>query len=116
MEIKPGDLINFFALKKNIMKKKGEKIIQAEGNIVIIHQNSTIYGDECLMNFATGSLELHGNVRLVGKELNLYGTDIYYNAKNKLFTVENAKLFTSKYSVVAKKITKINETNYLAQE
>lgn len=116
MEIKPGDLINFFALKKNVYERNGEKIIQAEGNIVIIHQNSTIYGDECTMNFSTGTLELHGNVRLVGKELNLYGTDIFYNAKTKLFTIDNAKLFTAKYSVVAKKITKLNEKNYLAQE
>ncbi len=116
LEIKPGDLINFFAIKKNIYERNGEKIIQAEGNVVIIHQNSTIYGDECLMNFTTGNLEMHGNVRLVGKELNLYGTDIYYNAKTKLFKVENAKLFTAKYSVVAKKITKIDETNYLAEE
>lgn len=116
LEIKSGDLINFFAIKKNIYEKNKEKIIQAEGNVVIIHQNSTIYGDECLMNFATGDLEMHGNVRLVGKELNLYGTDIYYNAKNRLFTIENAKLFTAKYSIVAKKIVKIDDTNYLADE
>lgn len=116
LEIKPGDLINFFALKKNIYERNKEKIIQAEGNVVIIHQNSTIYGDECLMNFTTGHLEIHGNVRLVGKELNLYGTDIYYNAKTKLFNIENAKLFTAKYSVVAKKIIKIDNANYLAEE
>lgn len=115
-EINPGDKINFFANKKNIYDKNGEKIIQAEGNIVIIHQNSTMYGDECLMNFATGQLEVHGNVRLVGQELNLYGTDLLYNAKTKMFSIDNAKLFSVKYSVVAKKIKKIDDLNFNAEE
>lgn len=115
-EFNPGDKINFFANKKNIYEKNGEKIIQAEGNIVIIHQNLTMYGDECSMNFATGELEVHGNVRLVGQELNMYGTDLFYNAKTKMFLVDNAKLFSVKYSVVAKKIVKIDDLNFSAEE
>jgi len=114
--LQPGDQINLFAQKKNIYELKGEKIVEATGNLVIIHNENTIYGDYAKFNFTRGEFFLEGNVRYIAKGMTLYGSKIDYNLKTKNFIIYNSKIFAPTFSIVAKSVSRIKADEYIAEE
>lgn len=115
-EIHPGDVINIFAQKKNIYEKDGQKIVEGMGNLVILHGDQTLYGDRAKINFTQGQFEMNDNIRLVGNNMTLYGSKINYDMNTRNYTIENSKMFSAKYSIIAKKIVKLNDKDYIGEQ
>lgn len=86
------------------------------GNAVILHGKDTLYGHSAKFNFNTGKIEVNGNVRYTTKDINLYGSVINYNIKDETLLIENARLFTPTYRLVARNIQKKSENEYIATQ
>lgn len=64
---------------------------------------------------ATGDASFLGNVRYVGPDMTLFGTEFHYNFKTSLFTIKNAKLKSGNFILHGKKIEKVSEDLIVAE-
>ncbi len=63
----------------------------------------------------TGEAAVLGNVRYVGPDMTLFGTEFLYNFKNNLFTVKNAKLKSGNFILHGKKIERVSDELIIAE-
>ncbi len=115
MALKIGDLISIYANKKNIIQKsKDERVIEAIGNVVIIHGAETIYGDVAKFNEKTLDFSIEGNVRLITPEYNLFASRAEFGQKEGKLVLENSKMFAATYALVADRIERSSDDVYWA--
>lgn len=114
MQFKAGDDISVFA-KKAIRRNEG-KIFEAIGNAVIIHGEETLYGHAAKFDVEKGLFEINGNVRYITKDLTLYGSYLNYSTKDGKMLIDNARLITPGYRIVARKVRKVGVNDYIAEE
>jgi LPS-assembly protein len=105
----------FQILSEKAFKWPKQKKFEAIGNVVITQKPKTIYGDKASVSLDTGAIEIRGNVRYVGPEMTLYGTELKYNFKTKMFSVKNARLETGNFTLLAKKIYRVSEKKIIAE-
>jgi LPS-assembly protein len=115
-QLNTGDEIKVFSRKKNIYQYEGNKVIEAIGNVVIVHKGNTLYGDSARFSFAEKLFSMKGNVRLVGEDMTLYGESLVYQTESKQFVLKNAKLFSPRYSISARTIERTDEQHYISKE
>jgi LPS-assembly protein len=65
-----------------------------------------LYGEKATISFEEGSLEVLGNVRYVGGQVTLYGTNLFYNFKKDQLVVKNARVTSDNYIVWGEEISR----------
>ncbi len=109
-----GEQISIFSDKA--YRRFNDDMFEVVGNVIIIHGNEAIYGESASLNTKSGELQVEGNVRYITGEMTLYGSKLDFNTKNKKLNVESARIITSSYYVVGKRISRISEEVFLADE
>ncbi|MFT6171662.1 MAG: LPS-assembly protein [Bacteriovoracaceae bacterium] len=99
-----GDKVR--VLSDKAFRKTKENKFEAVGNVIITHGENAIYGEKASMSFNTGETQVIGNVRYVGPNITLHGTELNYNFKDKQMSVRNARIISDNYVVLGKEITR----------
>lgn len=109
-----GDKISVFSDKA--YRKNNGRYFEAVGNVVIISQKDTIYGEVASMDQDTQMVKIEGNVRLITKDMTLYGSHLEYNIATGKALIKNARILTSNFNLVANSLARISEDEYLANQ
>lgn len=109
-----GDKVSVFSDKA--YRKNNGRYFEAVGNVVIISQKDTIYGEVASLDQNTMMVKIEGNVRFITKDLTLYGSHLEYNIATGVATVKNARILTTDFNLVASQIVRLTETEYIANE
>lgn len=109
-----GDKLSVFSDKA--YRKNNGRYFEAVGNVVIISGKDTVYGELATLNQDTQMVKLEGNVRLITKDLTLYGSHIDYNIATGQANVKNARILTSQFNLVANELIRVSENEYIAVE
>jgi LPS-assembly protein len=109
-----GDKLSVFSDKA--YRKNQGKYFEAVGNVVIISQSDTIYGELASLNQETMMVHIEGNVRLITKDMTLYGSHVDYNIATGYATIKNARIVAMNYNLVANELIRKNAQEYLASE
>lgn len=99
-----GDKVR--VLSDKAFRKSKENKFEAVGNVIITHAENAIYGEKASMSFNTGKTQVIGNVRYVGPNLTLHGSELNYNFKDQYMNVKNARILSDNYVVLGKEITR----------
>jgi LPS-assembly protein len=99
-----GDKVR--VLSDKAFRKTKENKFEAVGNVIITHGENAIYGEKASMSFNTGQTQVIGNVRYVGPNITLHGSELSYNFKDKQMSVRNARILSDNYVVLGKEITR----------
>ncbi len=109
-----GDKISVFS-DKAYRKNKGRSF-EAVGNVVIISGKDTVYGELANLDQDTMMVKIEGNVRLITKDMTLYGSHLDYNINTGAATIRNARILTADFNLVATELLRLNENEYVARE
>lgn len=109
-----GDKISVFSDKA--YRKNNGRYFEAVGNVVIISQQDTVYGEHASLNQDTMMVNIEGNVRLITKDMTLYGSHLDYNVTTGVAHIKNARILTPDFNVVANELTRVSESQYIAHE
>lgn len=109
-----GDKLNVFS-DKAYRKNQGQ-YFEAVGNVVIISGSDTIYGELASLNQETMLVKVEGNVRVITKDMTLYGSHIEYNIATGAASIKNARILAMDFNLVANELIRLNEDEYLAHE
>jgi len=101
---KIGDEVQ--VLSNKAFRKTKDNIFEAVGNVIITHHDNAIYGEKASLYFETGDTTVIGNVRYVGPEMTVYGTQMDYNFKTSNLEVKNGRVISDNYVVLGKSLTK----------
>lgn len=107
-----GDKLSIFSDKA--YRKNGGKYFEAVGNVIIISQKDTIYGELASMDQETQMVRIEGNVRVITKDMTLYGSHLEYNVATGAAVVKNARILTPVFNLVANQLVRVNENEYVA--
>ena len=75
---------------------------EAIGNVFINHNQRSIDGEKASVSKETGEAKVQGNVRYVGEEMTLYGSELNYNFKTQFLTVTAARIVSENFVVLGK--------------
>ena len=114
LQFELGNRVKVFA-EKTFSKDQGQ-FFEAIGDVVIINEQNTLYGEAASLNMKTGKFQVEGNVRFVTEALSLWGSYLEYDIKTKTVRIMNARMETDSFSVVASEVKKIGENKYLAKD
>lgn len=103
-------------LSDKAFRKTKEKKFEAIGNVIITHFNNAVYGQKASVSFETGDIEVVGNVRYVGPAMTVYGTQLKFNFKTQFLQIDNARIRGENYTVLGKKIIRLDRTNIIAYD
>ena len=106
---------NVQLLSDKAFKFPKENKFEAVGSVVISQGPNSIYGDKATLSMQTGEATVLGNVRYVGPDMTLFGSEFDYNFKTSLFTIKNARLKSGNFILQGKKIEKISEDLIIAE-
>ena len=109
-----GDKISVFSDKA--YRRNNGKYFEAVGNVVIISQNDTVYGEHASLNQDTMMVNIEGNVRFITKDMTLYGSHVDYNVTTGAAHIKNARILTPDFNIVANELIRVNENEYIAKE
>jgi len=109
-----GDKINVFSDKA--YRKNNGRYFEAVGSVVIISQSDTIYGELASLDQDSMLVKVEGNVRVITKDMTLYGSHIEYNIATGAAVIKNARILAMDFNLVANQLIRLNENEYLAED
>jgi LPS-assembly protein len=109
-----GDKISVFSDKA--YRKNNGRYFEAVGNVVIISQKDTVYGELASLDQDTMMVKVEGNVRIITKDMTLYGSRVDYNLATGGATIKNARILTADFNLVANELVRESEDEYIAKE
>ncbi len=109
-----GDKLSVFSDKA--YRKNNGRYFEAVGNVVIISQQDTIYGEVASLNQDTMLVKVEGNVRIITKDMTLYGSHVEYDIAKGTAVIKNARILTPNFNIVANELIRVNENEYWAKE
>ncbi len=109
-----GDQIQ--VLSDKAFRRTRDKSFEAIGNVIITHFDKALYGQRASVSFETGQIQVTGNVRYVGPEMTVYGTEMSFNFKTQALTILNARIKGENYTVLGKKIVRLDKNNIMATD
>lgn len=109
-----GDKLSVFSDKA--YRKNNGRYFEAVGNVVIISQKDTVYGELASLDQDTMLVKLEGNVRFITKDMTLYGSHVEYNIATGSAVIKNARIMTTSFNLVANELIRVSENQYLARE
>lgn len=83
---------------------------------MIISQSDTVYGELASLDQETMMAKVEGNVRVITKDLTLYGSHIDYNIATGAAVIKNARILAMDFNLVANQLIRVNENEYIAKE
>jgi len=114
LQLKLGDTVSIYSEKA--YRKNNGMSFEAIGSVVIISGNDTMYGEKASLNVESGDVLVEGNVRFISQDITIYGSRISLKTGTNKLTVENARIITSEFNIVAEKVTKIASNKYVADK
>lgn len=109
-----GDKLSIFSDKA--YRKNNGRYFEAVGNVVIISQTDTVYGELASLDQDTMTAKVEGNVRVITKDLTLYGSHVEYNLTTGGAVIKNARILAMDFNLVANRLVRLNENEYLASD
>ncbi|MDH5581393.1 MAG: hypothetical protein OEY33_05755, partial [Bdellovibrionales bacterium] len=109
-----GDQIQ--VLSDKAFRRTKDKSFEAIGNVIITHYDKALYGQRAMVSFETGEVKVVGNVRYIGPEMTVYGTEMSFNFKTQALTIKNARIKGENYTVLGKKIVRKDKKNIIATD
>lgn len=109
-----GEKLSVFSDKA--YRKNNGTYFEAIGNVVIISGKDTVYGEAASLDQKTMTVKVEGNVRLITKDLTLYGSHLEYNIPTGVAHIKNARILTTDFNLVASNLVRLSENEYLANE
>lgn len=113
-QLQLGDSISIFSDKA--YRKNGGKYFEAVGNVVVISQTDTLYGEVASFDLDTRQVKVEGNVRVITKDMTLYGAAAQYQLDTGMAEIKNARITTAEFNIVATRLQKTGPNQYLAIE
>jgi len=109
-----GDQIQ--VLSDKAFRRTKDKSFEAIGNVIITHYDKALYGQRAMVSFETGEVKVSGNVRYIGPQMTVYGTEMSFNFKTQALTIENARVKGENYTVLGKRIVRKDKNNIIATD
>ncbi|WP_408096756.1 LPS-assembly protein LptD [Peredibacter sp. HCB2-198] len=109
-----GDKLSIFSDKA--YRKNQGRYFEAVGNVVIISQKDTVYGELASLNQEDMMVKIEGNVRVITQMMTLYGSRVDYNITTGAAHIKNARILTSDFNLVANELIRVSEDEYVAKE
>jgi LPS-assembly protein len=109
-----GDKLSVYSDKA--YRKDGGRYFEAVGNVVVISQSDTVYGELASLDQNSMMVRLEGNVRLITKDMTLYGSHVEYNIATGGAVIRNARILAMDFNLVANELIRVSENEYLARE
>ena len=109
-----GDKVSVFSDKA--FRKNNGRYFEAIGNVVIISQKDTVYGEIASLDQDTMMVKIEGNVRLITKDMTLYGSHLDYNLTTGVAHIKNARILTSDFNLIASELVRVNQNEYIAKD
>lgn len=109
-----GDKISVYSDKA--YRKNNGRYFEAVGNVVIISNKDTVYGELASLDQTTMLVKIEGNVRFITKDMTLYGSHLDYNITTGAAQIRNARIVTTQFNLVASDLLRISENEYIAKE
>lgn len=97
-------------------RRSQDNIFEAVGNVIITHDQNAIYGEKASLDFATSQASIVGNVRYVGPDLTLYGSELHYDLETEFLTIQNARIVADNYIVLGREIIRKGENEIIAKD
>lgn len=101
-------------LSDKAFRKSSENSYEAHGNVIIKLKKDSIYGEKA--SLSPKKAQVWGNVRYVGPEMTLYGTEIDFDLKEEKLTIVNAKMVDENFVVLGKKIQRFKDGHFEAED
>lgn len=114
LQLQLGDSVSIYS-EKAYRKNKG-LYFEAVGNVVIIAGKETLYGEKASFDIKTGDVKVEGNVRVIGQGLTIYGSMIEFNSKTNQLEMQNARIITADFNIVATKVKRLAQDKYYAKD
>lgn len=112
LQLQLGDTVSIYS-EKAYRKNKG-LYFEAIGNVVIISGKDTLYGEKASFDIKSGQIKIEGNVRFISEDITIYGSVINFNSQTSELEMDNARIITTEFNIVANKIKRIDDNNYYA--
>ena len=109
-----GDKLSVYSDKA--YRKNNGRYFEAVGNVVIISQSDTIYGELASLDQDSMQVKMEGNVRVITKDMTLYGSHVQYNLATGSAVIKNARIMAMDFNLVANELIRLNQNEYLAKE
>lgn len=103
-------------LSDKAYRKSKDNEFEAVGNVIINHENNSIYGEKASISFKTGEAEVLGNVRYISSDMTVFGSKMEYNFNSSYLGIHNGRIITSGYVVVGKYLAKISEDVFVGED
>lgn len=114
LQLKLGDSVSIYSEKA--YRKQGGKVFEAIGNVVILSGDETLYGEQANLNLESGEVNILGNVRIISKDVTIYGSKIFYDIRKKILNMQNVRVLTNEFNIVADKLEKRSDGLYYAEK
>lgn len=105
LQFSVGQSIKVYS-EKAYKRNKGQ-LFEAVGNVVIISGTNTLYGEKASIDFKDSIVRVIGNVRFISSDITVYGSSIVFSLKSESIQVENARVVTSDFNIVADSLKKV---------
>lgn len=83
---------------------------------MIISGKDTVYGELASLDQESMMAKIEGNVRLISKDMTLYGSHLEYNIAAGTAVVRNARIMTTQFNLVANRLVRVSEKEYIAHD
>ncbi|OUR94872.1 hypothetical protein A9Q84_17340 [Halobacteriovorax marinus] len=103
-------------LSDKAYRKSKDNEFEAVGNVIINHENNSIYGEKASISFKTGKAEVLGNVRYISSDMTVFGSKMEYNFNTSYLGIYNGRIITSGYVVVGKYLAKVSENVFIGED
>lgn len=105
-----GDRVQLFA-DKTVHIVSQQKVM-ASGNVIIILNDETLYGDRASFDKQEGLVEVEGHVRYEAPDLTLIGSKILYHTQTKELVIKKATITNQVYTITGDEIRRISKKVY----
>lgn len=109
-----GDALSIFS--DRAFRKENGDVFEAVGNVVVVSETDTLYGESATFDRRTMVFKVEGNVRFITQDLTLYGSRLEYHANTGYAEIENARIIHPQFNIVARKIKRRAEKVIEAEE
>ncbi len=110
----PGGPLHWSATK-SLWERKSKKVF-LKGNALLRQKNETLSADEIDLDLDARVVQARGNVLYVMGDTVIYGDELLVSLKDRTGYVKMGKVASSTYSLSARKLTKLSDKRYLAEE
>jgi LPS-assembly protein len=113
-QFKLGDNISIFSDKA--YRKDGGEVFEAVGNVVVVSDKDTLYGESASFDRRTMTFRVDGNVRFITQEMTLYGSRLEYHALTGYADIQSARIMNPQFNIVARRIQRQSDQLLVATE